>query len=139
MRESELGGADRTGPPSREAIVGRAERYLGIPYIWGGTSPKGFDCSGLVKRVFGMEGVELPRDTDRQALAGREAPVGEARPGDLLFFGEGEPVSHVAIALDGGRFIHSYGEVRVNSLLPDDSLFEPKLAASVRFARVILP
>jgi len=138
MRESEIGRAGREGPPSREAVVGRAERFLGIPYLWGGTSPKGFDCSGLVKRVFGMEGVDLPRDTDRQALAGEEASVDEARPGDLLFFGEGEPVSHVAIALGRGRFLHSYGEVKVNSLLPGDSLYEPKLAASVRFARVIL-
>lgn len=139
MRESELGGADGDSPPSRDGIVSRAKRYIGIPYLWGGTSPKGFDCSGLVKRVFCMEGIELPRDTDRQALAGEETPVGEVLPGDLLFFGEGDPVSHVAIALGGGRFIHSYGEVRVNSLLPEDPLHEPKFSASVRFARIILP
>jgi hypothetical protein len=137
LRESELGG--ERSAPSREEIVSRAKRYIGIPYLWGGTSPKGFDCSGLVKRVFGMEGIELPRDTDRQALAGNEAGARSARPGDLLFFGEGEVVSHVAIALGEERFIHAYGEVRINGLSPEDPLYEPKLAESVRFARVILP
>lgn len=138
MRDSELGGSGEGNVPSREGIVSRAKRYLGIPYLWGGTSPKGFDCSGLVKRVFGMEGAELPRDTDRQALVGDEALVVAARPGDLLFFGEGEAVSHVAIALGGSRFIHAYGEVRINSLGTGDPLYEEKLAGSVRFARLLL-
>ena len=137
MRESELGRGG--GAPTREEVVGRAMGYLGIPYLWGGTSPKGFDCSGLVKRVFGMEGIELPRDTDRQALAGEEASVDGAEPGDLLFFGEGGTVSHVAIGLGEDRFIHAYGEVRINGLRRDDPLYEPKLSQSVRFARRILP
>ena len=137
LRESELGaGVDA---PSRERVIERAKGYMGIPYLWGGTSPKGFDCSGLVKRVFGMEGIELPRDSDLQARAGGERETGRARPGDLLFFGEGDAVSHVAIALGGSRFIHAYGEVRINGLDPEDPLYEPKLAGSVRFARVILP
>lgn len=139
MRDSELGGVGGGTTPSREGIISRAERYLGIPYIWGGTSPKGFDCSGLVKRVFGMEGIELPRDTDRQALEGDEIQIGEAEPGDLLFFGEGEAVSHVAISLGGSRFLHAYGEVRINSLDQKDSLYDERLAGSVRFARVLLP
>lgn len=138
LRNLELGDAE-VDLPSRERAIDRAMRYIGIPYLWGGTSPKGFDCSGLVRHVFGMEGVGLPRDTDRQALVGDEIPVGEASPGDLLFFGEGEPVSHVALAIGEGRFVHSYGEVRVNGLRPEDPLHEEKLAASVRFARRILP
>jgi len=138
LRDSELGGSGEGHVPSREGVVSRAKRYLGIPYLWGGTSPKGFDCSGLVKRVFGMEGIELPRDTDRQSLVGEEAPVRAARTGDLLFFGEGEVVSHVAIALGGSRFIHAYGEVRINSLDDADPLYEEKLAGSVRFARLLL-
>jgi cell wall-associated NlpC family hydrolase len=137
LREAELGAEGSA--PSREGIINRAKGYMGIPYLWGGTSPKGFDCSGLVKRVFGMECIELPRDTDRQALAGEEADARAVRPGDLLFFGEGETVSHVAIALGEERFIHAYGEVRINSLDPGDPLYEPKLAGSLRFARVILP
>ena len=135
MRSSELGGRGEGRAPSREGIVNRTKRYLGIPYLWGGTSPKGFDCSGLVKRAFGMEGIDLPRDTDRQALVGDEAPVGEARQGDLLFFGEGEVISHVAISLGGSRFIHAYGEVRINGLDRDDPIYDEKLAGSVRFVR----
>ncbi len=137
LRESELGAGGNA--PSRAGIINRAKGYTGIPYLWGGTSPKGFDCSGLVKRVFAMEGIELPRDTDRQARVGGAADTRSVRPGDLLFFGEGEAVSHVAIALGEARFIHAYGEVRINSLKPEDPLYEPKLAGSVRFARVILP
>jgi hypothetical protein len=135
MRGSELGGIGGESAPSREGIISRAERYLGIPYLWGGTSPKGFDCSGLVKRVFSQEGIELPRDSDRQALMGSEIRVGETEPGDLLFFGDGETISHVAISLGGSRFIHAYGEVRINSLDAKDPLFDDKLADSVRFAR----
>lgn len=138
LRDAELGGSGEGIVPSREGIISRANRYLGIPYLWGGTSPKGFDCSGLVKRVFGMEGVVLPRDTDRQALVGDAAEVAAARPGDLLFFGEGEAISHVAIAQGGGRFIHAYGEVRVNSLITGDPLYEEKFSDSVRFARLLL-
>lgn len=139
VRESELGGMCHPGGPSRERIVSRAQRYIGITYLWGGTSPKGFDCSGLVKRVFEMEGVELPRDTDRQAMAGKEIPLERSAPADLLFFGEGDTISHVAICLGEGRFIHAYGEVRINSLHEEDPFFDPKLAARLKLVRSVLP
>jgi cell wall-associated NlpC family hydrolase len=139
MRESELGGLPVPARPSREGIVSRAKRYLGINYIWGGTSPKGFDCSGLVKRVFEMEGVDLPRDTDRQARMGREVPIERAEPADLLFFGESATVSHVAIYLGEESFIHSYGAVRINGLRAGDGSFDPKLAGRLKFVRSVLP
>jgi len=123
------GSRDRS--PSREGVVERARRLIGIPYVWGGTSAKGFDCSGLVRRVFGMEGMSVPRDADQQAAAARtisEEPP-DVPPGDLLFFGEDEDhVTHVAISSGGGRFVHAYGEVRINSLDGADPLFEEKLA-----------
>ncbi|MBN1886237.1 MAG: C40 family peptidase [Candidatus Krumholzibacteriota bacterium] len=127
-------------PPSREGIVARAARFTGIPYLWGGTSAKGFDCSGFVLRVCRLEGIELPRDSDRQAAAVRPISrdrLEDARPADLLFFGEGETVSHVAVYLGGGRFIHAYGDVRVNGLLPEDPLLEAKLAGSLLHAGVL--
>ncbi|MCK4548932.1 MAG: C40 family peptidase, partial [Candidatus Krumholzibacteria bacterium] len=79
------------GPAAREALLERARRFLGIPYIWGGTSAKGFDCSGLVKRVFRMEGIETPRDADQQSATGSpvEAAAGMIPEASLLFFGEG--------------------------------------------------
>ncbi|MBN1164176.1 MAG: C40 family peptidase, partial [Candidatus Krumholzibacteriota bacterium] len=127
--------------PRRDRLLDRVKRFAGIPYLWGGTSPKGFDCSGLVKRVFLMVGVELPRDSDQQAKRGEPIPrekVDEVRPGDLLFFGEGGQVTHVAIGLGGGRFYHAFGDVRVNSYLEKDPRYEEKLARSLLFGRVII-
>lgn len=129
------------GTPAGEDLIERARRFLGIPYIWGGTSAKGFDCSGLVKRVFSMEGMETPRDADQQSVTG--SPVDEESPreipeGALLFFGEGGRVTHVALSLGGGMFIHSYGDVRVNSLLEDDPVYEENLARIYLFSRDLL-
>ena len=128
------------GPAAREAVTGRASRFLGIPYIWGGTSAKGFDCSGLVKRVFRMEGVETQRDADQQSVTGApvETSSGMIPEGALLFFGEGGRITHVAISLGEGRFIHSYGDVRVNSLLGGDPAYEEKLGRIFLFARDLL-
>ena len=127
--------------PDRSRLIERARRFIGIQYLWGGTSSKGFDCSGFVKRVFGMEGVELPRDSDMQAQVGTLVPledIGRAAKGDLLFFGEKGSVTHVALYTGGGRFIHSYGEVKMGSLDEDDPEYDEKLARSLLFARKIL-
>jgi cell wall-associated NlpC family hydrolase len=124
--------------PLRDRIISRAMRFIGIPYLWGGTSTKGFDCSGLVKRVYLMEGIELPRDSDRQALVGEVVLLEESEPGELLFFGEGEAITHVAIYLGAKRFIHAYGEVRINSLDAEDPLFEPKLSGNLRVIRRVI-
>jgi cell wall-associated NlpC family hydrolase len=126
--------------PSRGAVIARARRFLGIPYIWGGTSAKGFDCSGLVKRVFRMEGIEVFRDADQQSRLG-SPPRGEGADlpeAALLFFGEGGRITHVAISLGGGRFIHSYGDVRENSLLESDAGHEEKLSRIYLFSRDLL-
>ena len=125
----------------RDRIVSRAKRFVGIPYVWGGTSSKGFDCSGLVKRVFDMEGIVMPRDSDLQAGVGKLIPpdkLCEAKKGDLLFFGEGGKVSHVAIYLGEFEFIHAYGEVKINSLSADSAIYDEKLAGTLLFARRIL-
>ncbi|HSG28121.1 MAG TPA: NlpC/P60 family protein [Candidatus Krumholzibacterium sp.] len=121
----------------RERIIERAAHFAGITYVWGGTCGKGFDCSGLIKRVFLMEGMSLPRDADQQSAVGARIPLGEvdrALAGDLLFFGENGRITHVAIAMGDGRFIHAYGDVRVNSYRPGDPLFEEKLAGKLLFA-----
>jgi hypothetical protein len=135
---ADIGGEQK---PDRVRIVERSTRFLGIPYLWGGTTPKGFDCSGLVQRVFLMEGVSLPRDSDRQALVGAFIPKGSIEslvPGDLVFFGEGGKVGHVAISMGGGRFIHAYGEVRINSLLPSDERFDERFLKILLFGRAVL-
>ena len=88
--------ADGTIPPSGDAVVTEARKYLGVPYVWGGTDPKsGLDCSGLVQLVYKNLGVDLPRVSWQQAKAGTEVTGGlaNARPGDILAFGS--PVHHV--------------------------------------------
>jgi peptidoglycan DL-endopeptidase CwlO len=81
-----------------------ALRFIGVPYVFGGTSSSGFDCSGYVQHVFAMHGIHLPRTADAQFYAG--ARVKSLRPGDLVFFQTYEPgPSHVGIYLGDGRFV----------------------------------
>jgi len=129
----------RAGRVSRDNLVATGMRFLGIPYLWGGNTPKGFDCSGLVQRIFQLQGVRLPRDSDLQARVGREKPAG--RPGeletaDLLFFGKhADRISHVGLYLSNGLFLHAYGQVKVGSVDPRHPLFEPKLVADWQTTR----
>lgn len=110
------------GAPSRR-VLARADDYLGVPYKWGGTSPRtGFDCSGYVQYVFRREGVQLPRTSRQQAVAGTRRPTrwDAAGPGDLVMFANpGEAVSHVAFYAGDGRILHSSssgGGVRYDDL-----------------------
>lgn len=108
--------AERLGdrfPAEGSSILEHAARFLGLPYLWGGTSEKGFDCSGLVQRIYGLHGVPLPRDSDRQVRAGRPVDPGArweaVEDGDLAFFAEppAERATHVGILASGGRMIHA--------------------------------
>ncbi|MDB4883171.1 MAG: hypothetical protein JWL95_1937 [Gemmatimonadetes bacterium] len=117
-RTTTSGGASRARIPRSPApsatasrVLGSADRYVGVPYVWGGNTPSsGFDCSGFTKYVFAAQGIQLPRTSREQARAGDGVPVdfGEMVPGDLLFFAEpGEAISHVAIYVGSGRIIHA--------------------------------
>jgi cell wall-associated NlpC family hydrolase len=83
-----------------------ALRFLGVPYVFGGTTASGFDCSGFVQHVFAMLGIALPRTADAQYDFGHAA-VGGPRAGDLVFFDTYGGVSHVGIYLGGGEFVHA--------------------------------
>jgi hypothetical protein len=124
---------------SRERLAATGLRFLGIPYLWGGSTPNGFDCSGLVQRIFRLHGVLLPRDSDQQARFGREKAASgpdDLAVGDLLFFGPSPyRITHVAMVVPGGLFLHAYGQVRVNSLDPDHPLFAAPLASIWRSSR----
>jgi len=87
-----------------ERAVALARAELGVPYVWGGESPSGFDCSGLVQYVYARLGVALPRVAADQYTAGRHIPRSELRAGDLVFF---DHLGHVGIYMGGGRFIHA--------------------------------
>lgn len=92
----------------RQGIVAEAKRYIGVPYLWGGTTPGGFDCSGFVQYVFQKKGVTLPRTSSQQWSASTRIAKADLRPGDLVFFATGgSGVSHVGIYVGGNQFIHS--------------------------------
>jgi peptidoglycan hydrolase CwlO-like protein len=86
-------------------IVKSALKYLGVPYVWGGATPAGFDCSGLVQYVFMQQGIYVPHYSRYQALMGVEVPLEAILPGDLVFFGS--PVYHVGIAMGNDLFVHA--------------------------------
>lgn len=105
--------------PSGRELIETARAFLGTPYLWGGTSGDGIDCSGFVQQVYRLNGVGLDRDADQQALEGR--PVDAPIPGDLLFFGT-PGVTHVALSLGGDDFIHAPmrgGAVEERKIGPD--------------------
>jgi len=95
---------------SREGIVNEAKRFLGLRYIWAGTSSYGFDCSGYTMRIYQSQGISIPRDADEQAREGYMVDKSDLLPGDLLFFaakeGQGQ-IHHVAIYIGNGMMIHS--------------------------------
>ncbi|MGH7702553.1 MAG: NlpC/P60 family protein [Gemmatimonadales bacterium] len=94
----------RRQPPARWAI----NLFAGAPYQWGGVTPWGVDCSGLVQTTFAARGAALPRDASQQADLGSPVSPDTVRPGDLLFFGEGDDrVTHVALAGDDDTLVHS--------------------------------
>lgn len=101
-----FGGGSASGA-SEQAVVSEARKYLGIPYVWGGTDPaKGLDCSGLVQRVYKNLGYDLPRVSYQQATAGRAVNgLANAKPGDILAFNH--PVSHVAIYIGDNKMIEA--------------------------------
>lgn len=131
----------RTGtslwPRTLASIFAMTRGFLGVPYLWGGRSPKGFDCSGLVQFVYALHGVALPRDSDEQARAGTAVETAPA-PGDLIFFGR-ERVTHVGIAVEDEAFLHARGQVRCNSLVAGTALHDAELRALWCGTRRVLP
>jgi peptidoglycan DL-endopeptidase CwlO len=101
------GGGNIPVPPSSTLggqAVAIAEQYLGVPYVWGGASPSGFDCSGLTMYVYGQLGVSLPHNAAAQYGMGTPVPRDALEPGDLVFF---DGLGHVGIYVGGGSFIHA--------------------------------
>ncbi|MFC3196381.1 NlpC/P60 family protein [Parapedobacter deserti] len=128
--------------PTAESIISTAKTMMGLPYLWGGTSVKGVDCSGFTKTAFYMNGIVIPRDASQQVLAGHPVDILSAdtldtekalrnlKPADLLFFASGSNrgpdarITHVALYLGNGEFIHSAGTVRINSILSSAPNFD---------------
>ena len=129
-----------TRDKSKESIIRLAYRFLGAPYMWGGTSFKHVDCSGLTRSVYFMHGILLPRDANQQVRTGKEVSLDmtEWQPGDLVFFGtpqtKDKPLKagHVAIYIGNGRIIHSSQLVRVNSLMEGQPDYYERKPIAVR-------
>jgi murein DD-endopeptidase len=116
-------------------IAMRAMSLLGTPYKWGGASPGGFDCSGLVRFVHEQLGIYTPRTAQEQYSAARRVKISGIEPGDLLFFRtDGDKrISHVAIYTGEGRFIHAPKTGRPVELRTlDDDYYAPRLAGAGR-------
>ncbi|MCX4333928.1 MAG: NlpC/P60 family protein [Bacteroidales bacterium] len=147
VEESDRWQASRE--PSARNIIKEAMKFIGVPYLWGGASVNGVDCSGFTRLVFQMNGISLPRNASQQARSGTDAGVqadisfgpdseglseemhrraGTLEPGDLIFFGApssdgSHRITHVGIYIGDGKFIHSSHKVRLSSLFPEDDLY----------------
>jgi cell wall-associated NlpC family hydrolase len=122
--------------PKSDDLIREAEKFLGTPYLWGGRSFFGMDCSGFVQTIMHRFGIGLPRDTKEQINAGRDVTREEIQPGDLLFFPR-----HVVMATSPDMYIHcssSNGGVAYNSLVPQNPLYNKSLDESfIRAKRVL--
>jgi SH3-like domain-containing protein len=143
--------------PNAGAILRTAKTLIGVPYLWGGTSIKGIDCSGFTKTSYFLNGIIIPRDASQQALVGEDIPVLEGdsisltkclenlKAGDLLFFAaaklkgtSGGRITHTAIYMSDGEFIQSAGMVRINSLKPDAANFDERESKTLVSAKRFL-
>ncbi len=113
------GGGSGLGPTVAQDTL----RFLGVPYVWGGESPSGFDCSGLLQYVYKQRGVELPRVAEDQAAVGIPVSPQQLQAGDAVFFADSSGyIHHVGMYLGGGQFVHAphTGDVvKISSLYED--------------------
>ncbi|MBK7499058.1 MAG: C40 family peptidase [Ignavibacteriales bacterium] len=134
--------------PNGETILKTAYRFMGIPYLWGGTSTKGMDCSGFTKTVYYLNGIVLQRDASQQVNTGELVDTKDGwqnlQAGDLLFFGRKadenrkERITHVAIYIGDGDFIHAAGRVKINSFNPEKAYYSDyRKSGFIRAKRIL--
>lgn len=143
--------------PNAQKILETARTMIGVPYLWGGTSIKGVDCSGFTKTSYFLNGIILPRDASQQVLVGNPVDILDSdtlnmkkalanlHPGDLLFFaskdeskGSNGKITHTALYMGNGQFIQSAGLVKISSLIPDSPGYDYHHSRSLVAARRML-
>lgn len=112
-------------------LIQEARKYLGVPYIWGGSTPQGFDCSGLVQYVYARCGKQLPRVTTQQEKCGDLIPLNQVQAGDLYFWGTPGQSYHVALACGQDQFIQAPSPGQ-NVMVSDVHFFKPDFAIRLR-------
>lgn len=130
--------------PVRKEILAAGEKFLGLPYVWGGRSGEGADCSGFTQGAFSLNGIYLPRDTDEMAIVGQfigfPGWYDALLPGDLIFYTSGRRlITHVAIYYGDGKVIQSAGRgVHIASMDPTAPDYEVRLLRDFAFAKRII-
>ena len=131
-------GLTTPGFTQKDKLIENALIYLNAPYLWGGRSPLGIDCSGLTQMVYRLQGVDLPRDAYQQAEIGTTLSfVEESEPGDLAFFDNNEgKVIHVGIIMENNYIIHASGKVRIDRI-DQQGIFNKDLGKHTHKLRLI--
>jgi SH3-like domain-containing protein len=145
IEELHIAGVNDAQSPDctlRQKIIRTAKTMTGIPYLWGGNSSTANDCSGFTQTVFRANGIELLRDARQQAREGVdvEFDLGYEKilPGDLLFFGDEDDITHVGISLGGPGFIHQGGFVHESSLDPNDKNYSSSSRRRLKIVKRII-
>jgi gamma-D-glutamyl-L-lysine dipeptidyl-peptidase len=119
---------------TENSLINLSRKLMGLPYLWGGTSSKGVDCSGFTKTIYLLHGIVLPRDADQQSKTGLmiddAGDFSKLKPGDLLFFGRkandttAERITHVGMWIGDNAFIHASGRVHISSVDPESPIYD---------------
>ena len=112
-----------------ENIISYSKKLIGIPYLWGGKSSFGFDCSGLIQNIYKIYGYSFPRDCSIQIKSDLIIKISknEIKRGDLVYFIDNDIISHVGIFINNKQYLHSSGQVKINSIDKNDDDFNNKL------------
>jgi len=137
-REEAICIADINPEEIRKHMVNTAMSYLNTPYLWGGRTPFGIDCSGLSQMVYKINGIKLLRDASQQAGQGETLSfISEALPGDLAFFDNSEgDIIHVGIILENSKIIHASGKVRIDTI-DHHGIYNSEIKAYTHKLRII--